>query len=177
MEPGSRDVRRHADAAACGSVGECGGLTHDHRQALSWRHRRHRRRSDADGNNGCKDDKLAHERLYWDRANTGREPGRFVAMVAVALKPPVPPAWRNQVGTDAVPATWHIDHTHGVRGGRLARRSDRRSPSRPTASHAGMRVASAPPSNSRRLRLTRGNRFWTFSLVEGSNAGAITHHK
>lgn len=33
--------------------------------------------------------KLAHERLYWDRANTLRQLGRFVAVVAVALRPPV----------------------------------------------------------------------------------------
>jgi hypothetical protein len=175
MEPGSRDVRRHADAA-CGSVGKCGGRTHDHRQALSWRHRRHRRRSDADGNNGCKDDKLAHERLYWDRANTVRQLGRFVAMVAVALKPPVPRACRNQVGLTPYRRSGHIDHTHGVRGGRLAPRSHRRSPSRPTASHAGMRVSAAFQFTAVN-RLTRGNRFWKFSLVEGSNAGAITHHK
>jgi steroid delta-isomerase-like uncharacterized protein len=36
-----------------------------------------------------KDGKLAHERLYWDRANTLRQLGRVVAMVAVALKPAV----------------------------------------------------------------------------------------
>src|SRR5262245_31937020 len=33
--------------------------------------------------------KLAHERLYWDRANTLRQLGRFAAMVAVALTPAV----------------------------------------------------------------------------------------
>jgi steroid delta-isomerase-like uncharacterized protein len=31
--------------------------------------------------------KLAHERLYWDRANTLRQLGRFAAVVDVALKP------------------------------------------------------------------------------------------
>src|SRR4029453_17251005 len=36
-----------------------------------------------------RDGKLAHERLYWDRANTLRQLGRFAAIVAVALKPPV----------------------------------------------------------------------------------------
>ena len=36
-----------------------------------------------------RDDKLAHERLYWDRANTVRQLGRLAAMLAVALKPPV----------------------------------------------------------------------------------------
>jgi steroid delta-isomerase-like uncharacterized protein len=32
---------------------------------------------------------LAHERLYWDRANTLRQLGRLAAMAAVALKPAV----------------------------------------------------------------------------------------
>jgi steroid delta-isomerase-like uncharacterized protein len=36
-----------------------------------------------------RDNKLAHERLYWDRANTLRQLGRFAAVVSVALKPPV----------------------------------------------------------------------------------------
>jgi carboxymethylenebutenolidase len=36
-----------------------------------------------------RDGKLAHERLYWDRANTVRQLGRFAAILAVALKPPV----------------------------------------------------------------------------------------
>jgi carboxymethylenebutenolidase len=36
-----------------------------------------------------RDGKLAHERLYWDRANTLRQLGRFAAVVSVALKPPV----------------------------------------------------------------------------------------
>jgi carboxymethylenebutenolidase len=33
--------------------------------------------------------KLAHERLYWDRANTLRQLGRFAAIMAVVLQPPV----------------------------------------------------------------------------------------
>jgi carboxymethylenebutenolidase len=33
--------------------------------------------------------KLAHERLYWDRANTLRQLGRLVTLVAVALRPPL----------------------------------------------------------------------------------------
>jgi hypothetical protein len=33
--------------------------------------------------------KLAHERLYWDRANTLCQLGRLTAIVAVALRPPV----------------------------------------------------------------------------------------
>ena len=33
--------------------------------------------------------KLAHERLYWDRANSLRQLGRFAAIVAVALGLPV----------------------------------------------------------------------------------------
>ncbi len=37
-----------------------------------------------------RDDKLSHERLYWDRANTLSQLGRFVAMVGAALRPPVP---------------------------------------------------------------------------------------
>jgi len=36
-----------------------------------------------------KDDKLAHERLYWDRANTMRQLGRIVAVMAVAFTPAV----------------------------------------------------------------------------------------
>ena len=36
-----------------------------------------------------KDDKLAHERLYWDRANTLRQLGRIVAVMAVAFTPAV----------------------------------------------------------------------------------------
>src|SRR5262245_5238118 len=36
-----------------------------------------------------RDGKLAHERLYWDRANTLRQLGCFAAVVAAALQPPV----------------------------------------------------------------------------------------
>jgi steroid delta-isomerase-like uncharacterized protein len=36
--------------------------------------------------------KLAHERLYWDRANTSRQLGRFVAIVGAAVRPLVPEA-------------------------------------------------------------------------------------
>jgi carboxymethylenebutenolidase len=36
-----------------------------------------------------RDGKLAHERLYWDRSNTLSQLGRLVAVMAVALRPPV----------------------------------------------------------------------------------------
>ena len=36
-----------------------------------------------------RDGRLAHERLYWDRANTVRQLGRLAAILAVAFKPPV----------------------------------------------------------------------------------------
>ena len=36
-----------------------------------------------------RDGKVAHERLYWDRANTLRQLGRIAAIVGVALRPPV----------------------------------------------------------------------------------------
>jgi carboxymethylenebutenolidase len=36
-----------------------------------------------------RDGKIAHERLYWDRANTLRQLGRFAALMSAALQPPV----------------------------------------------------------------------------------------
>ena len=36
-----------------------------------------------------RDDRLAHERLYWDLANTLRQLGRFAALLAVAFRPSV----------------------------------------------------------------------------------------
>ena len=51
-----------------------------------------------------RDGKLTHERLYWDRANTLRQLGRFAAIVAVALKPPVSEAALTRLWPSMVPA-------------------------------------------------------------------------